>query len=384
MTRILLVDDDLNLLRALRRLMIRAGHEVFTADSGLEALQIADSERLDVAIVDQHMPGMNGMEVLQRLQNIQPGCVRILASGRLDIPMIISAVNQGEVDRVLEKPISNDRLREVIQDALASRARRRHAMSEEIRQERAIARQNLEACLPHIRLALQPILRPDMSLFGFECLLRSQHPVLNNPLKVIQAAEHCGMFHAVSDQVMRCAAVWQQKLPSVNLFVNLHPDELLNPGPLLESLQPLIPFARQTVLEITEHNQIQRNSDWEASIEGIKARGFRLAVDDLGAGYNSLSVLAALQPEFIKIDMSIVRDVDTDAYKQRLIRILTQLGEGTGSVVLAEGVETATELSTLLDCGVHLVQGYHLGKPAFEPDLSRYRPPVPSLVTEAA
>ena len=384
MTRILLVDDDLALLRTLRRLMVQKEHNVFTANSGLEALHIADNEHIDVAIVDQHMPGMTGMVVLQHLRTIQPGCVRILASGQIDIPMIIQAVNHGEVDRVLQKPVSNQRLHEVISDALTSRAVMRQAMNEEVRLQRETARQNLEECLPEITLALQPILTTDLNLFGFECLLRSNHPVLNNPLKVIQAAEHCGMFHAISNQVMKRAAEWQSKLPPINLFVNLHPDELLNPGKLFEALEPLLSYANRTVLEITEHNQIVHNSDWDASIEGIKARGFRLAVDDLGAGYNSLSVLAALQPKFIKIDMSIVRHVDTDPYKQRLIKILTQLGEGTGSTVLAEGIETDAELQTLLECGVHLLQGYHLGRPSFEADLSRYKPARPTLVTKAA
>ena len=381
MSRILLVDDDLQLLRLLRRLMVREGYDVFTATSGAEALQLADSERLDVAIVDQHMPGMFGLKVLQQLHEIQPGCVRILSSGMLDIPMIIQAVNQGEIDRLLEKPVTNERIREVVRDALASRAKMRNALSEEVRLQHETARKNLEECLPQIALAVQPILNSNLDLFGFECLLRSRHPVLSNPLKVLQAAEHCGMFHEVSEQVMLRAADWHTQLPPVNLFVNLHPNELLNTRALMASLEPLIPWASRTVLEITEHNQMERNSDWEASIEGIKARGFRLAVDDLGAGYNSLSVLAALQPEFIKIDMSIVRDVDTDPYKQRLIRILTQLGEGTGSTVLAEGVETASELETLQEIGIHLLQGYHLGKPKFEADLSHYRP---LRITEAA
>ena len=92
MTRILLADDDLALLRVLRRLMIHKGHDVFTAGSGLEALHIADNERIDVAIVDHHMPGMSGLEVIQRLHALQPGCVRILSSGRLDLPMIMRAI----------------------------------------------------------------------------------------------------------------------------------------------------------------------------------------------------------------------------------------------------------------------------------------------------
>ena len=208
--------------------------------------------------------------------------------------------------------------------------------------------------------------------------------MLSNPLKVIKAAEHCQMLHEVTEQVVQRAEVWHSTLPPVRLFINLHPDELRSPKALLASLAPLFPYSSRTILEITEHNQMTRNSDWEASITGLKERGFQLAVDDLGSGYNSLSVLAALQPAFIKIDMSIVRDVDSNPYKQRLIRILSQLGEGTGSEVLAEGVETEEELAVLLRSGVTLLQGYHLGRPSAQPDLSRYSDTEMRQITEAA
>jgi EAL domain-containing protein (putative c-di-GMP-specific phosphodiesterase class I) len=372
MSRILLVDDDLMLLRVIRRMLARDGHDVFTASNGTEALKIADAERLDVAIVDQHIPGMVGLTVIQHLYELQPGCVRILASGALNVPMIISAVNQGEVDRLLEKPISHRRLREVVRDGLASREKMRTRFNESIRIKRLEDHRHLIESIPKLRLALQPILTPRMELFGFECLMRSQHTVLNNPLKIIQAAEHCEMLHNVSEQVMLRAQKRHVELPPTNLFVNLHPDELLNPKALISSLEPLQPYASRTVLELTEHNQIKRNRDWETSIKELQERGFRLAIDDLGAGYNSLSVLAAVQPEFIKIDMSIVRNVDKDPYKERLLRILVQLGESTGSTVLAEGIETGEELSTVLHCGVHLIQGYHLGRPSLQADLSRY------------
>ena len=94
-------------------------------------------------------------------------------------------------------------------------------------------------------------------------------------------------------------------------------------------------------------------------------------MDDVGAGYNSLMTLATLQPNFIKVDMSITRNINADLYKQRLMSLLVQLADGTSSMLLAEGVETDEEADTLVELGVHLVQGYRFGRPSLTPDFAK-------------
>ena len=94
--------------------------------------------------------------------------------------------------------------------------------------------------------------------------------------------------------------------------------------------------------------------------------GFAIAVDDLGAGYSSLSVLAELQPSFIKVDMSIVRGIDCDPRKQRLVDLLCRFADATDATLIAEGVETGEEAAALRECGAHLLQGYLFGKPSSE------------------
>lgn len=370
MARILAVDDDPLVRRCISRILVNAGHEIVPAAHGADALQLASDRAFDVALVDYHLPFLNGLEVLQRLREVQPGCLRILVTGALDLPMIMDAVNRGEVMRVVEKPFESAGLVSAVEDAMVARRR----MMEVCRvQEQAASedeRQMLIDCLggDDLFLALQPIIRAtDGKIMAFESLLRSHHPVLNSPLPVIRAAERHGMLSELACVVSACAAEWMTRLPEpIKLFMNLHPDELSQPESICERLSPLAPWASRVVLEITERSRLQGIEAWEQSIEGVRGMGFNIAVDDLGAGYSSLSVLAELQPSVIKVDMSIVRGIDTEPRKQRLVDLLTRFAEATDSTLIAEGVETAEEAQALRDCGAHWLQGYLFGRPSAE------------------
>ena len=229
-------------------------------------------------------------------------------------------------------------------------------------------REMLEECLDggHLRLALQPIVGGKSGeIRAFECLLRSNHSVLDGPLSIIRAAERHQMLPQLGQAVSKHAANWMGQLPKdIKLFMNLHPDELADPDGMCASLEPLKPWAERVVLEITERSRLQGIEAWDESVERVTAMGFAIAVDDLGAGYSSLSVLAELQPSFIKVDMSIVRGIDCDPRKQRLVDLLCRFADATEATLIAEGVETGEEAEALRDCGAHLLQGYLFGKPS--------------------
>src|SRR5215471_7964110 len=104
MPRILVVDDDHNLRRALGTALSRNGYEVEQAGNGAEALKVAVAESFDAAVVDYRMSPGNGLEFLSRLRDLQPRCARLLMSGVLNLPVVMHAVNRGEVSRVVEKP----------------------------------------------------------------------------------------------------------------------------------------------------------------------------------------------------------------------------------------------------------------------------------------
>lgn len=145
------------------------------------------------------------------------------------------------------------------------------------------------------------------------------------------------------------------------LAINLSPTALVDPA-LLEFLKPL-PLER-IVVEITEHHRAHDYLELTGILAPLRARGLRVAVDDAGAGFASMRHITRLRPDIIKLDVSLVRDIDSDTAAQALTSALLTCAAGTSAVVLAEGIETLAELACLRRLGVPLGQGYHLGRPA--------------------
>jgi hypothetical protein len=138
-------------------------------------------------------------------------------------------------------------------------------------------------------------------------------------------------------------------------------DDLLAPD------APLTRYASRVVLEITERAALDGIGDAIGQIAKVRALGYRIAVDDLGAGYASLSMLARVQPDVIKIDMSLVHGVRRDPTRQMVIRSLTHLGAQLGVLTIVEGIETGEDLSSVVQAGADHLQGYLFARPAVEP-----------------
>jgi EAL domain-containing protein (putative c-di-GMP-specific phosphodiesterase class I) len=117
--------------------------------------------------------------------------------------------------------------------------------------------------------------------------------------------------------------------------------------------------ASDLVLEITERVAVTAWNDFRKRIDRLRAMGFGVAIDDMGAGYSSLQSLANIQPDFLKFDVSLVRDIDRSSIKRSLLDSLRQLAVKIDARVIAEGVERVEEMATLLDLGIELGQGYH-------------------------
>jgi EAL domain-containing protein (putative c-di-GMP-specific phosphodiesterase class I) len=152
------------------------------------------------------------------------------------------------------------------------------------------------------------------------------------------------------------------------LFVNLHTHDLLD-GDLYELDRPLARMAEHVVLEITERASLLHVRDVQSRISRLREMGFRIAVDDLGAGYAGLTSFAQLEPEVVKLDMSLVRDVHAQPTKLTLVRTMVAMCRELGMQVVAEGIETAEERDAMLNVGCDLLQGYLFAKPgrAFPP-----------------
>ena len=144
--------------------------------------------------------------------------------------------------------------------------------------------------------------------------------------------------------------------------MNLHALELTDDS-LLSPAAALSGFAQSVVLELTERSSFEHVPNLRARVSLLRRLGFRLAVDDLGAGYAGLTSFAALNPHVVKLDMSLIRGADREPVKQRLIGSMASLCKEFGIMVVAEGIETPTERDTVTALGCDLLQGFLIGRP---------------------
>jgi EAL domain-containing protein (putative c-di-GMP-specific phosphodiesterase class I) len=121
--------------------------------------------------------------------------------------------------------------------------------------------------------------------------------------------------------------------------------------------------AERLVLEMTEHARVDDYQELKAAIGGFRERGIRLAVDDAGAGFASLRHIVLLHPDFIKLDLTLTRDVHVDEARRALVVALVAFGSQIGAEVVAEGIETEEQLATLRQAGVQFGQGFYLARP---------------------
>ncbi|QBP42381.1 EAL domain-containing protein [Paenisporosarcina antarctica] len=151
------------------------------------------------------------------------------------------------------------------------------------------------------------------------------------------------------------------------IFLNIQPQVLADPayrsGKTLEILSKYNLSPNQIVLELTEKEAVIDYNQFEKIIENYRKQGFRIAVDDAGTGYNSLKTLVYLKPEFIKIDKSLIRNISDQPEQQHLVELLLEFALQSKTEVIAEGIETLSELRYLQNLGIQMGQGYALGKP---------------------
>jgi EAL domain-containing protein (putative c-di-GMP-specific phosphodiesterase class I) len=133
---------------------------------------------------------------------------------------------------------------------------------------------------------------------------------------------------------------------------------------LLDPSAPLSPFASRVVLEVTERASLDGVAELSNRVARLRSLGYRLAIDDLGAGYAGLASFAALTPEIVKLDMVLVRGLDHDPVKQKLVASMGRLCGELGIEVVAEGIETEDERRAAVASGCGLLQGFLIGRPA--------------------
>ncbi|MBI4180027.1 EAL domain-containing response regulator [bacterium] len=218
-----------------------------------------------------------------------------------------------------------------------------------------------------MKIMYQPLVRAvDFRIAAYEALARGEFPELERPQLMFDVAEESRQVHALS-RLCREKAI--ESLPSLDagklMFVNFHPDDFNDPHFLMDSPDEPIFKAdpKRIVIEMTERAAIKDAEQLREVIEFLKKKGFRIAIDDLGSGYTSLGLIASLEPDYIKFDMSLIRGIERSPTKQALLKTLAQFTQDIGATSVAEGIETQEELDVVREFRCDLCQGYYFAKP---------------------
>lgn len=370
--RVLIVDDDAALSRVFDRALKADGHDVVCVSDGAEAVRLLQAQDFDVIVSDISMPRLGGIELLEAVRKNSSDIPVVLVTGEPDVDTAIRAVEY-EAFRYLKKPVNLDLLKDVVRRAIKMRAFariKREALElsgERSREaaERAALDVSLTSAIDTVWMNFQPIVQCSTGRpHGYEALLRTRNDRLSTPPLLLEAAEQLERVHEIGRRVRSRVAEAVPHAPADALiFVNVHPwelsdDELYHDGASLSRC------AEQIVLEVTERAQLEQLGDLDGRLAKLRSLGYRIAVDDLGDGYSGLTSFVRLQPEYVKVDISLIRAVHLSPTKQRLLRSMFELCRDLDIRAVAEGVETADELHTLLDLGADLLQGYLFGRPS--------------------
>jgi EAL domain-containing protein (putative c-di-GMP-specific phosphodiesterase class I) len=369
--RVLVAEDDDQVRRPLMRFLSLAGYDVAGAENGRQAHELLSGGGFDAVISDIAMPELDGIQLLRMIREHDTDLPVVLVTGAPDVTSAMQAVRLGAL-LYLIKPVDLDEIKRAV--ARAVRLRRIARLKQEALalvgegglgvSDRFAMEASFDRMLESLWMAYQPIVRTgDGSLFGYEALLRSAEKTLPHAGAILDAAERLGRTDELGRTIRAAAmAPFAAAAPHALLFVNLHARDLMDET-LFSLESPLSAIAERVVLEITERSALDDVDDARAKVGRLRQMGFRIAVDDLGAGYAGLTSFATLEPELVKLDMTLVRRIDTSPTKQKLVRSVTALCKELGMMVVGEGVETRAERDVLVDCGCDLLQGFLLARP---------------------
>ena len=328
--KVLLVDDDAAVRRDYERLLRALGCDVITAVDGVDAIERLIAEPVELIISDIGMPRLTGLAFLRAVREHDLDVPIVLMTGAPGLETAMEAIEYGAF-RYLVKPIALDRMRQVVRDAVhmhaLARLKREALMLVGAEGKQLGDRASLDArfsrAVDQVWMAYQPIVRwPARSVFAYEALLRSNEPSLRSPMDLLDAAERLGRLHDLGRRIRALVADAADDAPSdALLFVNLHAVDL-NDAELLSATSPLARHASRVVLEITERASLEGVPEVQRRVAALRDLGYRIAVDDLGAGYAGLASFAQLDPEFVKLDMSLVRGIDVSARKRSVVRAM--------------------------------------------------------------
>jgi EAL domain-containing protein (putative c-di-GMP-specific phosphodiesterase class I) len=205
-------------------------------------------------------------------------------------------------------------------------------------------------------------------VYGFEALARGVRRELRSPEVLFEVAEEANMVWELSRLLRQRAVsgIYDDLKDGQFLFLNIDPHDF--DDPTFRNLDPEdlgISDPSRVVLEITERTAIKDYPRFKEYLDVFRERGFRFAVDDAGSGYAGLGSIANLEPDYIKLDISLIANIDTNFLKQNLVETMVTFANSQGTQVIAEGVERREEFETVKQLGVHFTQGFLFHRPRY-------------------
>ena len=224
----------------------------------------------------------------------------------------------------------------------------------------------------------QPIVRMPKNgetpeIFGYECLMRGEHQGnVVAPDTMLEMARGAGLIFQLDLAARRAAIVGAGRYGiKKKIFINFSPNSIYDPWHCLRSTVNAVEevgLSRgQVVFEITESEKMPAVKHLQRIVDFYREEGFQVALDDVGSGYSSLNILAQLQPDFVKLDMGLVRDVDHDKTKAIVARKLIETVQEMELATIAEGIERVEELNWMRAVGADFAQGYLFARPNLPP-----------------
>ena len=226
-----------------------------------------------------------------------------------------------------------------------------------------------------ISMAFQPILRAPVpgehSLFAYEALVRGKDGAgAASVLNRVDGSNRYAFDQACRVKAIEMAARLALPATGALLSINFLPNAVYEPR---NCIRATLAAAQRTgfppsslMFEVTEQEQVEDPEHLLHILNTYRQIGFRTAIDDFGAGYSGLSLLARFQPDVVKLDMGLVRGADADPVRVTILRHTAAMCRELGVTLVAEGVETAAELAMLRRLGIDIFQGYYFARPGFE------------------
>ncbi len=226
-----------------------------------------------------------------------------------------------------------------------------------------------------LRIVYQPLVdMVERCVIGYEALTRLPGGQFQSPDLVFKVAADQGVLWSL-ERLCRQRAL--ETLPPLSdkqrLFINVEPDSFYDPWlrspAFLEQLQDVGLEPSRVVLELTERAAVKDYVAMRKVLREVRKLGYPLALDDVGSGYAGLQTIAEIRPDYLKIDMALIRNLHLDPIRRELIRTIRTFADSTGTTLVAEGVETIAELETLAGTGVRCAQGYLFARPDNPPEV---------------